>query len=49
MYKMKVYTADGIEWMARHAKNLAWFDKFKNKQNYRIVITKGKEVIYDER
>ncbi len=48
MYKMTVYTKDGIEWMVRHAKNPAWFDRFKGKDNYRIVITKGKEVVYSE-
>ena len=48
MYKMTVYTKDGIEWMVRHAKNLAWFDRFKGKDNYRIVITKGREVVYSE-
>ena len=29
--------------------NLAYFDKYKNKENYRIVIKEGRKIIYDER
>ena len=50
MYKMTVYRAwDGKMFRVERARNLAYFDKYKGKTNYRIVITKGKEVIYDER
>lgn len=50
MYKMTVYKAwDGKMFRVERARSLAYFDKYKSKTNYRIVITKGKEVIYDER
>ena len=49
MYKMTVYDADGKMFRIERAKRLEWFDRYKGKQNYRVVITKGKEVIYDER
>lgn len=29
--------------------NLVAFDKYRNKENYRIVIKHGKKIIYDER
>ena len=29
--------------------NLEYFNKYKNKQNYRIVIRQGKKILYDER
>lgn len=29
--------------------NLEYFDKYKHKENYRIVIKEGRKVIYDER
>lgn len=48
MYKMTVYTADGILFMVRRAKNLEYFDRYKGKQNYRIIITHGKQVVYSE-
>lgn len=49
MYKMTVYKAwDGKMFRIERANNLAYFDRYKHKQNYRIVITKGKEVIYSE-
>ena len=48
MYKMTVYDADGKMFRIERAKNLEWFDRYKGKRNYRIVITKGKEVIYSE-
>lgn len=50
MYKMTVYSVwDGKLFRTERSNNLAYFDKYKGKQNYRIVITKGKEIIYDER
>lgn len=48
MYKMTVYDADGKMFRIERAKNLEWFDRYKGKRNYRIVITKGKEIIYSE-
>lgn len=49
MYKMTVYKAwDGKMLLIRRANNLEYFDRFKGRQNYRIVITKGKTVIYSE-
>lgn len=50
MYKMTVYKAwDGKVLRVERAKNLEWFDRYKGKTNFRIVITKGNKVIYDER
>ena len=49
MYKMTVYKAwDGKMLRIERANNLAYFDRYKGKQNYRIVITKGKEIVYSE-
>lgn len=48
MYKMTVYDADGKVFRIERAKNPKWFDRYKGKRNYRIVITKGKETIYSE-
>ena len=49
MYKMTVYSAwDGKMFRIERAKNLEYFSKYKGKANYRIVITKGKEVVYSE-
>ena len=48
MYKMTVYDADGKMFRIERANNLEWFDRYKGKRNYRIVITKGKEIIYSE-
>lgn len=48
MYKMTAYTAEGKMWLIRKANNLAYFDRYKGKQNYRIVITKGKQIVYSE-
>lgn len=49
MYKMTVYKAwDGKMLRIERARNLAYFDRYKGKQNYRIVITEGKKVIYTE-
>ncbi len=49
MYKMTVYKAwDGKMLRIERANNLAYFDRYKGKQNYRIVITKDKQVVYSE-
>lgn len=48
MYKMTVYTAEGKMFRIERSRNLAYFDRYKNKQNYRIVITSGKKLIYSE-
>lgn len=49
VYKMTVYTAEGKMFRVERAKNLAYFDRYKGKRNYRIVITEGKKLIYSER
>lgn len=49
MYKMEVYRAwDGGLHYVERSNNLDYFSKYKGKANYRIVITKGKEVVYSE-
>lgn len=48
MYKMTVYTAEGKMFRIERARNLSYFDRYKGKTNYRIVITKGRTVIYSE-
>lgn len=49
MYKMEVYRAwDGGLHYVERSNNLDYFSKYKGKTNYRIVITKGKEVVYSE-
>lgn len=48
MYKMTAYTKFGEKWIVRHSNNIEYFDRYKGKENYRIVITKGKKVIYSE-
>lgn len=49
MYKMEVYRAwdGGLQYVER-SNSLDYFSKYKGKTNYRIVITKGKEVVYSE-
>lgn len=54
MYKMIVYDADGKMFRIEKANNLDYFQRYKHKQNYRIVITKvdpfgrKEEIIYSE-
>ncbi len=49
MYKMEVYRAwDGGLQFVERSNSLDYFSKYKGKRNYRIVITKGKEVVYSE-
>lgn len=49
MYKMTVYKAwDGEILRTEKSNNLQYFDRYKGKENFRIVITKGKEIIYSE-
>lgn len=49
MYKMEVYRAwDGGLQFVERSNNLDYFSKYKGKTNYRIVITKRKEVVYSE-
>lgn len=49
MYKMTVYDADGKMFRIERANNVEYFDRYKGKRNYRIVITEGKKIIYSER
>lgn len=48
MYKMTVYDANGKVFRTERSTSLAYFDRYKGKRNYKIVITKGKTVIYSE-
>ena len=48
IYKMTVYDADGKVFRTEHSNNLVYFDRYKGKRNYKIIITRGKEVIYSE-
>lgn len=54
MYKMIVYDADGKMFRIEKANNLDYFQRYKHKQNYRIVIAKvnpisrKEEIIYSE-
>ena len=48
MYKMTVYTAEGKMWLVRRANRLEYFDRYKGRRNYRIVITKGRQTLYSE-
>lgn len=53
MYKMIAYNREtGDQFFPQFANNLQWFDKYKNKENYRIEIFKrvGKKykLIYKE-
>lgn len=48
MYKMTVYTADGKLFRTEKSNSLVYFDRYKNKKNYRIVITLGRKLIYSE-
>lgn len=54
MYKMTVYDADGKMFRIEKANNLDYFQRYKHKQNYRIVIAKvnpisrKEEIIYSE-
>ena len=48
MYKMTVYDADGKMFRIERAKRVEWFDRYKGKRNYKIVITKGNKTIYSE-
>lgn len=50
MYKMTVYKVwDGKMLRTEKSNNLEYFNRYKHKINYRIAITKGNKVIYDER
>ena len=54
MYKMKVYDADGKMFRIEKANNVEYFERYKHKMNYKIVISKinpisrKEEVIYSE-
>lgn len=49
-YRMEVYRLwDGQLSHKSGSNSLEYFDKFKNKRNFRIVIKQGKEILYDER
>lgn len=52
MYKMIAFTADGERLTPQYANNPAYFDRFKNRVNYKIVIMKKVKnrytVIYSE-
>ena len=48
-YTMIAYKAwDGEVLRTERSNNLAYFDRYKNKQNFRIVIKEGCKVIYSE-
>ena len=53
-YKMVVYRYDpefGLDhnvFRTEGSNNLSYFDKFKNKENFRIIIKEGSEIIYSE-
>lgn len=54
MYKMRVYDADGKMFRIEKANNLDYFQRYKHKLNYKIVITevnpvsRKEEVVYSE-
>lgn len=54
MYKMTVYDADGKMFRIEKANNLDYFQRYKHKKNYRIVIAKinpfsrEEEIVYSE-
>lgn len=49
-YIMYVYkTWDGELLRKDGSNSLSYFDKYKNKDNYRIIIKEGKDIVYDER
>ena len=49
-YTMYVYNNwNGAFHLKEDSNNLEHFDKYKHKENYRIVIKEGRKVIYDER
>lgn len=50
IYTMWVYKVwDGELLRKSGSNNLAYFDKYKGSNNYRIVIKQGNKIIYDER
>ena len=54
MYKMTVYDADGKMFRIEKANNLDYFQRYKHKLNYKIVITevnpvsREEEIVYSE-
>lgn len=49
-YTMYVYKEWDGEFLRREgSNNLAYFDKYKGKENYKIIIKKGRKTIYSER
>lgn len=55
MYKMTVYDADGKMFRIEKANNVEYFDRYKGKRNYKIVISevnpfhrKDEKIIYSE-
>lgn len=54
MYKMTVYDADGEIFRIEWANNLDYFQRYKHKLNYKIVIAKvnpvsrKEEIVYSE-
>ena len=51
MYKMVSYNSDGKIYYISKSNNLSFFDRYKNKQNYKIQIYKKAkkwELIYSE-
>ena len=54
MYKMTVYDADGKMFRVEKANNVEYFERYKHKHNYKIVISKvnpisrKEEIVYSE-
>lgn len=49
-YTMEAYRLwDGQLSHKSGSNSLDYFNRFKNKRNFRIVIKHGKEILYDER
>lgn len=48
-YKLIAYTKEGKEWKIMRSGSIERLDRYKHKENYRIVILDNNEIIYDER